>query len=243
MALKAYINGSMKKITRHQMTTFVGGVKKKIPKGVTFINGEKVVLWQIGALEVNTWLLSTLQYPNTTNIDTRFYALETDENKIVYNVEKNICRANVSNVSSPSHENSVEYGGVTYRQQTSSATNTLYDSNLLSTTTTRIGNQSYWTLTQVCNEIDVDRSNMSVTASQTSTSQKTGSGGVVVGKGYHEGSINVGGSYGICEINCGSGSYIIYKNYSLSSPTTVASIAATGYSTSNKPHLWAYNVY
>ena len=46
MSLKVFINGVSKNLTPvgKPPVTFVNGVKKVLTKGVTFINGEKVVL-------------------------------------------------------------------------------------------------------------------------------------------------------------------------------------------------------
>lgn len=47
MALKTFISGSKKNLSRrgNAPTTFVSGTKTELVKGVTFVNGEKVVLW------------------------------------------------------------------------------------------------------------------------------------------------------------------------------------------------------
>lgn len=229
MALKAYLNGSMKRITKHQMVTFIGGVKKRIPKGVTFVNGQKVVLWQVGNFEFNSWTFTELQCPVTTSYSTIYNALEVNDTKIVYNIEKNIIRANISNVSSPYNENSVQYGLITYRQPKSNSTNTYYDSNVR---TTENINGTKYVLT--CNEIDIALSDLSITATQTERSTKTPtSTPVVIQSGYYTGLINVGGNYGMVRIYDNITQFIIYKNFSLNSQTTVATINLYGYSVSN----------
>lgn len=237
MALKAYINGSMKRLTRHQMVTFIGGVKRRIPKGVTFVNGEKKVLWQIGNVEFNSWTLTELQYPYASTTSTVLNALEADDTKVVFNVDRYVSRANVANVSAPYGENTVEYGGITYRQPTSTINNTYYDSNILSAVSSSVGGSVYYTLTLTCNQINIDKADMTVTATQTATSSKNGSGAITLGKRYYDGLINVGGSYGMIRIYGSAGALNIYKNYSLSSQTTVATISCYGYSVNVSPAI------
>lgn len=240
MPLKVWTTNGMKRLTRHQMTTFVGGVKKHIPKGVTFINGEKKVLWQVGELEFNSWTFAELQYPYSTTVNTRFRVLEADENKVVYNVERYTNRANVMNISAPYNENSVDYGAVTYRYADTDITKAMFEANRRDSTGTR-------TITLTINEIDVARSDLAVTSSQIEQSSVTvssGSGLSGSSSSYIIDMLRMGETYKEVQIVKGSGKYIIQKTFRVGTGAqTVCEISSNGYSGTAKPTVWSYAKY
>lgn len=230
------------------MTTFISGVKKQIPKGVTFINGEKKILWQVGSLEFNSWTLTELQYPYGTSINSRYRGIEAGEDKVVYNVASYISRANVENISAPYGENTVEYGYVTYRQPDTDLTTAKFEANKYTALTTTIGSgvssTRFYTKTLTVNRVDVLRSNLTVTASQIAKTTESGSGmaTTTVGGDWFNGMITTT-NYGECRLTSESGAYKVYKNVTVNSQTLVATISANGYSGTAKPTIRAFTIY
>lgn len=244
MPLKVWTTDGMKRLTRHQMVTFVGGVKKHIPKGITFIDGVKKVLWQVGQLEFNSWTFAELQYPYSTTVNTRFRVLEANENKVVYNVERYTNRANVTNISAPYNENSVDYGAVTYRYADTDNTKAMFEANKRDSSGSTVR-----TITLTINEIDVAREDLAVTSSQieqSSVVQSTGGGTSVSGGSvsYIDNMLRMGETYKEVQIVSGSGKYIIQKTFRVGAgATTVCEISANGYSGTAKPTVWSYAKY
>lgn len=240
MALKVWVNGSMKKLTRHRMVTFVGGTKKKLVKGITFINGEKKILWQIGEVVFNSWLIPNLQYPNATTVGSDICGLEADENKVVYKVDKYICRANVENISSPYNDGVNSYGVITYRKPQTETGKSNFEANEI------VFSNGRKTKTLNQNKIDVAQSNLGITSSQEYTNSYTASSVIVVPatfQYYISGLINVGNGYGECRVYGDSGKYVVAKNILANGSTNVANINAYGYSNNSKPKVWCYAVY
>lgn len=239
MPLKVWTANGMKRLTRHQMVTFVGGVKKRIPKGITFINGEKKVLWQVGELEFNSWTFPELQYPYSTTVNTRFRVLEADENKVVYNVERYTNRANVTNISAPYNENSVDYGAVTYRYDDTDNTKARFEANKRDSGGVR-------TITLTVNEVDIARLDLAVTSSQIEFSSYTYPSNTSISSGtsYISDMVRMGETYKEVQIAKSSGKYIIQKNFRVGSgATTVCEISSNGYSGTAKPTVWCYAKY
>ena len=253
MPLKVWTANGMKRLTRHQMITFVGGVKKRIPKGITFINGEKKVLWQVGELEFNSWTFPELQYPYSTTVNTRFRVLEADENKVVYNVERYTNRANVTNISAPYNENSVDYGAVTYRYADTDNTKARFEANKRDSSASRVGTTTIVTTTLTVNEVDVARSDLAVTSSQieqtsVTTSYSSGGGTSVstsdTSLNYIPDLLRMGETYKEVQIVKGSGKYIIQKTFVMGTGAqTVCEISSNGYSGTAKPTVWCYAKY
>lgn len=232
MALKIWLNGSMKKITRHQMVTFVSGTKKKLTKGITFINGEKKILWQTGQFVFNSWTISNLQYPSTTTVQSRIYGIESDESKVVYCVDKYISRANVSNISIPVAESTVANGAITRHRPETTTGISSFDANVFTA-----GANPVLTL----NQIDVNQETMEIlpTAITSSTSSST----IYSNNTYYDNTFYVNGNIGICRIQSANGSFKIYKNYTLTNSTLVATISATGYSSNIQPKVYCWALY
>lgn len=88
MALKTFINGNMINLTStaKPLTTFVGGVKKTLTKGVTFINGEEVVLWNANKLQITyinpADLGASSSFPTTAFLASKDYLFYSYNNKI-----------------------------------------------------------------------------------------------------------------------------------------------------------------
>lgn len=242
MTLKVWTNDGMKRITRHQMVTFIGGVKKKIPKGVTFINGEKVVLWQVGNFAINSWTPAELQCPYTVGATDDIYGLEANSDKVVYNEGKYMLRSNVSNISSPSLEGNVQHGGITYRRDDDNSGFSKFDAN---TVTISTNSSNIRSLTLKDDVVSVNQSNFDVTAESLSQSSivLTPTQHTNVPKGYYSAIMYVGTTHKLCRIVASDGSYKIYKDYSASSSSPVATISANGYSGTGTPALYGYTAY
>ena len=252
MTLKAYINGSMRKLTKQKMTTFVGGVKKYLPKGITFINGEKVVLWQMGEITLNSWILSAIGYPNAYHPSYRIYGLEATDNKVVFNVEQNISRSNVENISAPYTEGTQAYGASTYYKGISSG-KAQYDSNVINLSYTRVpnvnprtGKTTYvynYSATLTDNTSYIKTADMEITASSVSSSSTSGASSILPSFGnYIDNAVYISG-YGLCNIASSSGKYIIQKNFAIGSGgTAVVEISSNGYSGTEKPKVWSFAV-
>lgn len=236
MALKIWLNGQMKNLTRSQMVTFVGGTKKKLKKGITFVNGEKKILWQTNEYMFNSWTLTELQYPNTITNTTlpTFYAMEANYNKIAYNVGNYICRANISNLSSPSNENTVQNGFVTYRQPDKNSTS-VFDANY--------GMQTGTSTNVNINKIEVNQTTLSIdTTTSSSIVVNTASYSSPAFNGLKN-IINTGSNYGLCMIYPVNGQYEIRTNFTGANYTVLATISGMGYSTSYKPVVWSYALF
>ena len=240
MALKIWLNGTMNKLTRHNMVTFVSGNKKKLKKGITFVNGEKKILWQTGEFVFNSWLISALQYPNTVNVGSKICGLEGSENKVIYQVNEYVCRANVENLSSPFHDGANTYGTITYRKPDTDAGMTYFESNVISFENSRRTKR----LTQ--NKIKIQRSDFSITAEQEYTNTYSAGSSIVVPSNfqyYESNLINAGDTYGECQVVAESGNYKVYKNRAANSASLVATINSNGYSSNVKPTVWCYALY
>lgn len=111
MAVKVQIGGKKLSITGPGKCpiTFVNGEKKRLVKGITFVDGKKVILWDSHSLEIDVieGLYSSMgryTYPLPV-MATRDKLVLTDREGYVY-------RYDVSNPSNPIKENEVEMGTV-----------------------------------------------------------------------------------------------------------------------------------
>ena len=243
MPLKIWTSNGMKRLTRHKMTTFVGGVKKHIPKGVTFVNGEKVILWQVGEFAFNSWTLSQLQYPYGTSVSTLVLGLDATEDKVLFNVGSYLSRGDVSNISAPYGENTVNNGLITYRKDNAGANESAYDANLINVQQTiRQGNIGTTSYSATLNNNNITASYPSLTVSVNTINSTTTSGtGYWTSGAYIENAVNIGNSlYRILNKN---GAYTIQKDVVASGGTVVATISANGYSANTTPTLYAFVVY
>lgn len=109
MALKVRINGQMQQITGsgNKPVVFINGVKKKLVKGVTFINGEKKLLWGQTGIIVDVIDYAQAGILTTINI-TPVWA---SNNHVWANIRDAWYKISVSNISNPSIAQSVSWGG------------------------------------------------------------------------------------------------------------------------------------
>lgn len=110
MPLKIFKNGVIHNLTSTAtpLVTFVNGVKKKLPKGVTFINGEKVVLWDANELQI-TYINPEDMGLNPYDPSVAFFA---NKDLLLYSFQNTIYKLNVSNKANPSLIGSVQFGDV-----------------------------------------------------------------------------------------------------------------------------------
>lgn len=135
MALKTFINGSMVNLTPvgKPPVTFVNGTKKRLVKGVTFINGEKVVLWDTNNLQID--YIDTTLANGATQVMTAFFA---NKNYVAYNYNNTVTRLDVLNPASPTVDGQVSMGDVLGFSSVDSdgTTAVYYAKNVASGTTT-----------------------------------------------------------------------------------------------------------
>lgn len=110
MPLKIFKNGIIHNLTSTAtpLVTFVNGVKKKLPKGVTFINGEKVVLWDANELQI-TYIKPRDIGLNLYNSGVGFFA---NKDLLLCSYRNTIYKIDVSNKANPSLIGSVQFGNV-----------------------------------------------------------------------------------------------------------------------------------
>lgn len=110
MPLKTFINGQIYSLTSTAKppVTFVNGVKKKLTKGVTFINGQKVVLWDAHELQIS--------YIDPDALGLALYyetpAFFANRNYILYSASNTIFKLNVTNKATPYLDGSIQLGNV-----------------------------------------------------------------------------------------------------------------------------------
>ena len=109
MALKTFINGSMVNLTPvgKPPVTFVNGTKKRLVKGVTFINGSKVVLWDTNNLQID--YIDTTLANGATQVMTAFFA---NKNYVAYSYNNTVTRLETLNPASPTVDGQVSMGDV-----------------------------------------------------------------------------------------------------------------------------------
>lgn len=249
MALKIWLNGSMKDITKYtsnRLFTFVGGQKKALKKGITFINGQKKVLWEIGSMGFDAWSPTQLGYPNNISIYDRIYGVFANENKVVYNINKYISRANISNVSSPYNENTVQNGMICYNK---GITGSYYNYNAYLYDIVSFGGQfAGWSEDLSINNIQINSETANIDVAQLTTSRKNHDG--LYTQPYrhtYPNMIYTNGNGLVCVSNgvlpSGGSSYHVYKNHSLAGTTEVATILSNGFNGTNIPLLLASVLY
>lgn len=111
MSLKVQINGTKKSLTGpgRAPVTFINGVKKRLTKGVTFINGKKEVLWDAHDLQID-YISGVYQAFGSASV---VHPVMATNNKMVLSAENGyVGRFDISNVSNPILEGSVEMGRV-----------------------------------------------------------------------------------------------------------------------------------
>ena len=135
MALKTFINGSMVNLTPvgKPPVTFVNGAKKRLVKGVTFINGEKVVLWDTNRLQID--YIDTASINNATQVGTAFFA---NKDYVAYNYNYMVTRLNVQNLGAVTVDAQVSIGDVLGFSSVDSTSSTAvyYARNLVGSSTT-----------------------------------------------------------------------------------------------------------
>lgn len=218
MPAKIWYNGFMHNMTDLQLVTFVNGVKKHIAKGITFINGEKKVLWQTGNFAINSWTLQALQYPNNMAIPVGMYA---DGTRVLYSVGDYVSRNNVANISVPYQENCVKNGGVySWDCVSHSETNESFVNGFVTQRSTRTTSGVFVSYVTTLNKTNVSTSDLSVSINETTD------GGVITGGTYCK-----NGSDWI-SIVPEAGKYSVYKGQ-----TVLCGVLATGYSGTTKPAI------
>lgn len=135
MALKTFINGSMVNLTPvgKPPVTFVNGTKKRLVKGVTFINGSKVVLWDTNNLQID--YIDTTLANGATQVMTAFFA---NKNYVAYSYNNTVTRLEALNPASPTVDGQVSMGDVLGFSSVDSdgTTAVYYAKNVASGTTT-----------------------------------------------------------------------------------------------------------
>lgn len=114
MVLKIQLNGKKQTITGvgTPPVVFIDGVKKKLPKGITFINGQKKVLWDVNSLKID--YISGIY--NVLN-DTAVNAIFADTKKIILSNMRgvqsyNVYTVDIQNKSTPKLLSKVALGDV-----------------------------------------------------------------------------------------------------------------------------------
>lgn len=108
MTLKVRINGQMRQITGpgNSPVTFINGAKKKLAKGVMFINGVKKVLWDTHSLQIWKTNIDDIVSNGTLFNVSNKYAFLCDD-------DKNIYKINIENKSAPVLASSSKLGRIT----------------------------------------------------------------------------------------------------------------------------------
>lgn len=111
MTLKVRLNGQMQQITGpgNSPVVFINGAKKKLVKGVTFINGEKKVLWDMAQLKIDeiniTFPDSISNAPVPVWINNNSVYIST-----IGKTAPKLYKFNIENTSEAYWVSSVEYG-------------------------------------------------------------------------------------------------------------------------------------
>lgn len=107
MALKIWLNGSMKKIDTnlHKPVTFINGTKYKLDKAYTFVNGQKQIIWGEGGVQID--------YISSTGVLGGGIVFAIGENWANAWNNNIIYRININNLTSPSLIQSLEWGNIT----------------------------------------------------------------------------------------------------------------------------------
>lgn len=160
MALKAFINGSLKNLTPvgKPPVTFVNGTKKKLVKGVMFVNGVKKVLWDTNNLQIDYIDVSGVTGASGFYLSGNSQVFFANADKVIYSSGYAINRLNVTNPGSPVLDAQVSMGAVLgfSSVDSNSATAVYYARNQVSTTLT-------------LNQLNIDLSTGSVNASNSSS--------------------------------------------------------------------------
>lgn len=103
MPLKVQINGKKFNATRTGISpvTFINGQKKRLSKGVTFINGQKKIVWDVHGLQIDYVALG---------MDAAYPVYATNDRVVICTASGYVNRYNISNISAPTLENSVQMG-------------------------------------------------------------------------------------------------------------------------------------
>jgi len=110
MALKTFINGNSVNLTPvgKPPVAFANGVKKHLIKGITFINGQKVQLWNTNELKITVIDLNDVNGADI-NYPIAFFA---NKNRLLYSSNNNINRLDISNLGDIKFDTSVALGMV-----------------------------------------------------------------------------------------------------------------------------------
>lgn len=266
MALKVWYNGSMKSITNpYKLVTFVNGQKKYLTKGVTFINGQKKVLWDIGQVKIDSWTLDQLGFSGAQYVP---IGMQADYGKVVYNVGNYINRNNISNISSPTLENSVQNGFVnSWDSARSTGTNLIFGGNLDTLSSRAVQTYSggaggpstirpttvfYYTFHLDSNTFDINTSTDVVNISTNRVSNPEQDMTAWIGTGRPNsrytslsrtqigGRVYAGTTYNWITVICVGGKYVIYKNSNVKI-CEIASNGFGGYDVPEVPKMLVYN--
>ena len=137
MALKIWLNGSMKKIDTnlHKHVTFINGTKYKLDKAWTFVNGQKYEIWGETGIQID--------YISSTGVLGGGNLFCISEDKAYACQGYNIYQIDISNLSSPSLiTNPVSWGNV-------------FDYNAYLSSGTDIIFQTYNNSTKQCNRLKI----------------------------------------------------------------------------------------
>lgn len=110
MVLKIQLDGKKLTLTGagSPLITFIDGVKKRLTKGITFVNGQKKVLWDVNSLKIeyipNLYALSGNKSVGMVFVNKNNLVLSSSDEKII--------KYNIANITSPRVESSVAWGNV-----------------------------------------------------------------------------------------------------------------------------------
>lgn len=108
--LKTFINGNSVNLTPvgKPPVTFVNGAKKSLVKGITFINGEKVILWDSNKLQINY-----IDLTSVSGADRDFpIGCFANVDKVIYSSGNNVNRLNTGNFANVTLDAQVSMGSV-----------------------------------------------------------------------------------------------------------------------------------
>lgn len=156
MALKTFINGVSVNLTPmgKPPVTFVNSTKKRLIKGVTFVNGVKKVLWDVNRLRIDY-----INLANVTNADTLWpVGAFANADKVIYSSGENVNRLDVSNLANVTLDNKVANGGF------------LGFSSVDSTSSTAVYYAATTTAPTLVNQLEIDTATGGVSAANNSAS-------------------------------------------------------------------------
>lgn len=123
MALKVKLSNGMKEIdtTLHKPVVFIGGVKKILDKGITFVNGEKKYLWGMDGISVDYISVDGTTCGLCFSIGDTW--MNTSSNGNVYQFD-------ITNLDVPVLDSTIAWGTVVqYSNFQSTVSSTIYGSN------------------------------------------------------------------------------------------------------------------